>query len=714
MIVSPPASSPHRHQSLPRSGCRPTALLAAFVTAMAAIAEARAAAPLDINALVTAGQASVTTSRIDIGSRQAIFDGDTSSLARSQSVNPMLVTITFKTPRQLGSCAAFFSHAAQYRWRAATAETLTDLNKRSGTYRDLTGWVDAGDRVWSAHDLTDPGPFTYLRLEAERLVGDNYVHLNEWSLFEPRPPFVITRIERAPSDGVLLAWSTTADATYAVETAGAGGAWTPAAAAPGTGETVEWTDPAPAAVARFYRVLEVAREAIDLDATYIERTPRYDYDGAQGWPAAGDPVTFHAHVVNWSPIALTDVRCDWAIEDEPAGTVTLPALNPGEERVLTLDWTWGPAETVSFAVDPEDRVAELSETNNRRDEAIHGLAVGFWVERSLYDYFQAHQSRLGLGSNSWEDWAQRQVAINNQFFAEALYPLTPQGILDRWRIDKIVVVPDGALPLNGGLPTNHPDLRDKTVDLMWGFPATLLGDPNFYAVRLDSAFNFEGSLLHELGHARYLIDTYGFDVAQGQVEVTEGGSPVAGSPLMPLIAWDVVYYNKNGKMMSGGYGDGYDEYSAAALNRIAGQRARGGNYNAPSTIGEFLQELPASNHFRFVTGRTQDPLPGAMVRVYQATAASGWYGKRFDDTFDLEYTADAEGWIHLPRNPFTYDPDTGAMPIIRHTYGITNGIMLLRIEHAGRVWYRFQEVTDFNRAYWAGRTESAEYVIPVD
>jgi len=54
-------------------------------------------------------------------------------------------------------------------------------------------------------------------------------------------------------------------------------------------------------------------------------------------------------------------------------------------------------------------------------------------------------------------------------------------VLDRLRIDEIVLVPDGALPLTplpnygqmDGQPNEytHPNKSDRTVDLQWGFPA---------------------------------------------------------------------------------------------------------------------------------------------------------------------------------------------------------------------------------------------------
>ncbi|MBI4580451.1 MAG: hypothetical protein HY718_12155 [Planctomycetes bacterium] len=458
--------------------------------------------------------------------------------------------------------------------------------------------------------------------------------------------------------------------------------------------------------------LLAAPSGIDLDVTLIERLPRYAYDAAKNNPAAGDVVTFNGHIRCWGTGSVASATYQWSLDGLSVASGTLTNLNPGDERVVSWSWVWVTgAHRVRLTVDPGGQVAESSEANNALEDRTDAVIVGFWVEQSVYNYFALYQKDLGVGSDSWEDWAQRQMGYWNQFSAQAIYSTTPLGVLDRVRIDKLVIVPDGALPLHGGLPTNNPDLWDKTVDMMWGFPASLLGGgmyANHTSATMDNPFYYEGSLLHELGHARYLIDTYGFDVhntsSYHQVQILEDGVPVGGSSYMPFLAFgEVLYYNKNGKMMSGGYNQGWSEYDAGALNRIAGQRAVCGNYNAPCNIGVFLNDLPARNHFRFVDD-DGTPRRGANVRVYRPAAGPGWYGKTIDDRFDLEFTSDADGRVLMPRNPFADGP-------IQHTYGIANGIMVLRVQHAGRIWYRFQEVTDFNIQYWRGNTQDAYYTL---
>ena len=142
---------------------------------------------------------------------------------------------------------------------------------------------------------------------------------------------------------------------------------------------------------------------------------------------------------------------------------------------------------------------------------------------------------------------------------------------------------------------------------------------------------------------------------------------------------------------------GWSPHEAGALNRIAGRRARCGNMNAPCNLGEYISDRPQNNHVRF-TDVSGNPLVGADVRVYQATTGPGYGGKTFDTTADLFYTTDANGYVHLPQNPFV----SGAMKEL-----------IFRVQQNGNVWYRFFEVPAMNIEYWKGNTVDAYYAVPL-
>ena len=106
-------------------------------------------------------------------------------------------------------------------------------------------------------------------------------------------------------------------------------------------------------------------------------------------------------------------------------------------------------------------MVEVSKFNNRVEDYTDALAVGFYVEEYLWLVTHEHQKYLNIGSNGFEDWAQRQIREWNELLEEAIYPSTPLGVIDRVRLDRIVVTPNNSLPISGGLATNNPDNREQ-------------------------------------------------------------------------------------------------------------------------------------------------------------------------------------------------------------------------------------------------------------
>ena len=458
----------------------------------------------------------------------------------------------------------------------------------------------------------------------------------------------------------------------------------------------------------------------DLTVCYIKRLPEIQYvenssdPAVEGWPAAGQEITWRAYIRNYSLDTARNVTYEFRLNGAVVESGTIPKIAPEKNFPVDYNTTWiKQRDKLAFTIDPESKIEEEEKANNTLEICTDAITVNFYVERGLYDYFHKNQKKLGVGTNCWEDWAQHLMVKRwNKMLEEAVYPDAPDGALDRIRIDSIAVVMDNALPLYGGLASNNPNMRDKTVDLQWGFAsATIYSTDNFYKnvteVSDENPFFFEGSLFHELGHARYLIDQYGFDVSAGgnkeNIRITEDGELVAGSKYMPFKAWDVVHYRDYDGLMANGY-TYIGEYNVVCLNRIAGRRALCGNMNAPCNIGEYINDLPQQNR---LTLKDQDgnTLPDAGVKIYRATGVQdSWYGKYYDDVPDMTLQADGNGVVELGRNPFT----TGR---IEHTYGIANGVAIVRVEKDGRVGYGFLESSHFNMEYWRGNTAVGNYTM---
>jgi hypothetical protein len=470
------------------------------------------------------------------------------------------------------------------------------------------------------------------------------------------------------------------------------------------------------------------QETNNLTIGWITRLPAMNYvwnssnPAVAGWPAQGQEVVWRAFVKNWSSSVKRGVSFQWLLDGSVAasGTMDIPA---GAYAFTDFPWNWTfERHTLNFVVEPENG------DHNHLAISTDSISLGLYVEQTIYDHFHEHQHKLGIGSNSFEGWAQRQMRMWNHILANAIYPETPDGVMDRIRIENITVVADGSLPLvdaggKAGFDPSQavPNLNDHTVDLQWGFPLGVLDIyGNYTTLELYNQFFYSGFLQHELGHARYLIDVYGFDVyhgtAGGTIEIMENGELVAGSRYMQgttLINGGVagirVHQTEEKGMMNTDW-TFMDRYSAVCMNLIAGHRATVGNFNDPENIGVFLNDLPAENRFT-VADEGGYILKNAGIRIFQASAPEnpdGAYPRVFDNTPDLHLTTDDNGQVLLGRCPFSRDG------VIRHEFfKFSNTAFIMRVEDGNKVGYKVIDVSLFNLEYWRGNTDLADYSISV-
>lgn len=330
------------------------------------------------------------------------------------------------------------------------------------------------------------------------------------------------------------------------------------------------------------------------------------------------------------------------------------------------------------------------------------LTAAFWVEDSFY-IFAATQLNDPKG---FDNWSNRQMEAWNKILHDS-------GAVDCFKIKKIVKVRDGQLPLKGGGATNSPDLSDKTSDVQWGFPASGLTS-DYWKNTISRGIDW--GLLHELSHARYLIDEYlvsvGLNVSNIEVRDPHGDL-VVGKYFNP-IEWDVIYFNKSKDLMGGG-GHFYAPHSVGALNLLSGQHTaeRYGNTNPPDNYGAYLDDLPGANFLRILDTESK-PIPGARIRIFQSVPNKHLIGgKTIDNIADIEGSSNIFGEVSVGGNPF------GNMKIRPFLWGnnsriYTNGsnsVFLLEVTYKDSIFYKFIEVSDFNLAYWSGAKTRAVFDI---
>jgi len=692
----------------------------------------RQVAPIDAAVLAREGKATFRHSAADLGSPGDAFDGRPGTVLRTRSVNPAFLEISFPEPRTVRSAQAFFPGGAPHEWSLSAGDSARELVTL------FEGRIVPPD-AWSAVEtFQHPVEARVFRIDARRLAGDDHVHFGEIALVVSQRPVaieiesfsdVVTKGGRLPVrarvkyDGGFRS-SAAHGLEFLAEPADVVRLESLAPHEP-AGVTLRHLRSGRAEVSARIRgreetirsaplALDVRDDGLpDWDVTCIERMPRRAFDAPDGGvPRHGETVVWRAHVKNYGTADARRVECAWEVDGRPVAAGNLDAIDRFAEATADLRLPWdGTRHEVRFRVNPSGESAETTTGNDTRAVATDALLLGLWVERPLLAWFHRTQSAFGDGANSFEDWAQRQVARWNGMLAGAVHPLTPAGVSDRVALDRIVVVEEGALPLSGGLPTNDPDAADRTVDLQWGFPARLL-DGDFYrrgAARSDdNPLWLEGSLLHELGHARYLVDLYRLDVHAAEVRIAgDDGRPVAGTPAMPAVAGTRVHRNSAGGLMADDFPRGYDAHSAAALQRIAGRRAHGGNRNPPPELGEYLGDLPRSCGVRVLSSDGR-PLDGVEVAAWRrGPLPSG--GEGFGGEPVRRGMTAQGGWLDLSlggADPF-FDGRRGSLDA-------GQGVLVLSLRRRGRTCWRFLEVLPYNLAFWSGESAAHARDVPTD
>lgn len=515
---------------------------------------------------------------------------------------------------------------------------------------------------------------------------------------------------------------------------------------------------------------------------------RYSYDGTDtfentvidgnldGWPAENEVTTYVAHVKNSGTQDMTAAGSyTFKFEDTDLGvtltkTGPIPMLAIGETALIGYQHQWKSGDNfISFqAVSPS---AEKNTTNNYLKDRTNALLIAFWVEPTLYKWFSGDCNSAkcigicadlnarsgndydcsgsfhdqcktdGCGGTgpyenivSFEDWAQRQIAHQNARFAASVHDLTPNGVLDRWSLGKVVVTDeDTDLPLQGsGPPTNRPDEDDTTPDIMWGFPwgadveeSVLFGMGDI----IKNGMKYHEGLLHELTHARYVDHLYPLNVERFEVDWFDTTfNRDLESVLDPNNGTgenDILHGNKTDGFM-GRTADPvkYSEYSAFVFNRIAGERptreegaippAGAGNLHAPWNFGDYYHEdWPSVNRVQ-VLDNFGVPINGIEVKVYRSQQDNGppLPGLRFQTGVDKLPTANVGGLDGIsdlgPGSGLFIEPDITSS---------VKGLLLLELtanNHptwGNATYYQFLEITDVNLAYWRNPAGPAIYPV---
>ncbi len=443
----------------------------------------------------------------------------------------------------------------------------------------------------------------------------------------------------------------------------------------------------------------------DLDVLFIQRLPFYrryavDYNGRipylrpgtedeKRWPDPGEQVTFKALIANAGRVAATGGRYRWSIDGAAALEGALPSLAPDEEAEAEITWAWQPGpHTVAIAAWLSGGEREICRLNNELTIRTDALTLGFWVEQGVVERMRGVATMYG--SFSMADWLRGQVErhMTEQLFLRSTYePFAPAGIVQRVRIDKLIIAADGTLPSGG---THAPS--DREVDGVWGYRTAGVQEYVNFSGLVDTA------LLHELSHQIGVIDLYQLNLEKDQNDV------------VPL-----AFYQSGGGLMGGGSiaphasaeGPLYASHDVYGLNSTYGHRR--GFY------GDYLFSMPRENVLR-VLDPDGVPLVGAAVRLFQKENPTGSY--RIDSEAEITGATDAAGELALPNRAVVEVTTVTGHQLRANPFGQVsvvgqNGLFLVEAAAGGRVGYAFLPITVLNLAWASGDTERAVHTVTV-
>jgi hypothetical protein len=485
----------------------------------------------------------------------------------------------------------------------------------------------------------------------------------------------------------------------------------------------------------------------DLGIAFVERLPRVEVDAEKSHPEPGDRVRSVAHVVNTGyadapggiPVVFElfpDRNGNYRVdpgEDRgaPVSRATLEALAPGEQATVEFDWVWPAAPSwVRISVDPEDRLQELSEANNRRESLNTARALAWAYRPEIFEAWHRDKIINVAGSFSGYDWIQAMVARAERLARETVYPsTTPHGLSLSLRLDAVLDEQEVHAGRDG---------REQKDEFRWskwwdgGWPHMKEIDP----------LVLKPGLLHELGHTVFkLPDLYGYPVVENRVFLRDpAGEYYAGGELLPYIARDIKWTEGdvlprprvNGILPCGvGYTSlmyyanmWIDESNAGKVEYFAARGERKWPF-----WGVQGRLVPRRENALLVTDVYEEPLAGAAVYVYQVAQApiarasakyfydrpkflgrtdsqGRWVFPAFtDDDWDDPGTDRFDGRMPLS-NPFSQavpeQPRQGKDYSIAFTPNVfaVEGLLLLKIVSGEATEFHWLTLTDFNTAFF--------------
>ena len=464
----------------------------------------------------------------------------------------------------------------------------------------------------------------------------------------------------------------------------------------------------------------------DLTVAFIERTPRdqgwhgvvaYERDGKEKglpWltidpskyqlhPKDGQEVTFTIHILNAGLAPSVPFSYSIWMDDTPltTGGISKP-IAPGKEELVNIKWLWQEGgHYIKVFLDTTNKNVEIAKWNNTFIDPVNALTFFFAVSRNTYEGFSKNLNNLD--TFNFEDWAQYHVHMMNWLFVNSIWESAPKGILERVRIDNIIVVEDSRDDKSREeyVPKMKYNNDPKEITMyngVWEF-----GKVENEQHAATWAQQVDWGLPHELGHQLGLVDEYWLNHDPWEVLVR-----------------DINGYYKNVKhffptpqVMMHWHGPHiFSEHCAGYLNHTKG-RPRG-------FFGDYYYQIPKKNFLK-VHANTGKPLDGVEISVYQPwiDPSGEWITPPESKKYPWAYGPDpvfggktnADGIFFMPNRPTPrVDTPEPGYHLRDNPWGqinvvIDNCVLLVKLNYGEQEEFHWLKLWDFNIAVLRGNEE---------
>ena len=412
------------------------------------------------------------------------------------------------------------------------------------------------------------------------------------------------------------------------------------------------------------------------DLTYYYTRDEYDANVKTN-PEKGEYITFTAYVANKGGVKVGESSYLFRIDDKPVKEGKIPALEPGQKTKISITWKYDPGRHfVSFEADPKDEIKEICETNNFRKDPTFGFVLTI-TAGNKGEYPAFNKTKNLIGSYSFEDWCQAHIDKWREYFRDAKYPSTPNGVQAGVRFNYIFPEDEGE--------------EQKAYQAKGGWCNWRI---YWDAERIPQyAMGIDGGLIHELVHQCGIIDSY--QIGLGMLDNLALDPETQKTIEIPYADHRMVH----GSIMGGGFRDktqgAFSEHEAGAFDAIMRR------WNHHAGYGLYLFDMPKNNIVQFLNNRGE-PLADAVLTIFQQWASpynGNEFSRKTNITTPKHVRLDENGMFNLGENPY-------------NTLWVVGGncVIMYCVRAYGQKEYHFVDIREFNIAYWRGDKEKHVFV----